>query len=61
MGGFLLAFALRDSYGGSMMHEDGRELRFLGMNIAVFGFGLALLCNVAALRADHRARPLSKS
>ena len=52
---FLAAYALRDTYGGSMVVEGRGELRLLGLNIAVFGFGLALLGNVAACVLHHRA------
>ena len=40
-GGFLIAFALQDGYGGSMKYLDGTEKTLLGMNIGVVGFGLA--------------------
>ncbi len=33
--GFLAAFLLSDSYGGSMQHTDGTELRLLGVNASV--------------------------
>lgn len=55
---FLAAFALRDTYGGSMVVEGRGELRVLGLNIAVAGFGLALLCHAAAL-CLHRPPPRS--
>lgn len=42
-GGFMLAFVLRDYYGGSMLHSDGTERLLLGMNIGVFGFGFVLV------------------
>jgi len=41
MGGFLLAFLIKDSYGGSMKYLDGSEKTLLGINIGVLGFGLA--------------------
>ena len=40
-GGFLLAFCLKDFYGGSMKYLDGSEKTILGLNIGVLGFGLA--------------------
>ena len=43
MGGFLLAFFLRDSYGGSMKYLDGSEKTILGINIGILGFGIATL------------------
>lgn len=45
-GGFMLAFVLRDYYGGSMLHSDGTERLMLGMNIGVFGFGCVLLATL---------------
>lgn len=38
-GGFCMAFALRDLYGGSMLHPDGTELAWQGMNVAVLAMG----------------------
>jgi hypothetical protein len=52
---FLAAYALRDAYGGSMVVEGRGELRLLGLNLAIFGFGLGLLANVAACVLHHRA------
>lgn len=43
MGGFLLAFFLKDGYGGSMKYLDGSEKTVLGINLAVLGFGTACL------------------
>jgi hypothetical protein len=43
MGGFLLAFFLKDEYGGSMKYVDGSEKTFLGINIGILGFGVAFL------------------
>jgi hypothetical protein len=42
-GGFLLAFLLKDGYGGSMKYLDGSEKTVLGINIGVLGFGVAFL------------------
>ncbi len=42
-GGFLLAYALQDTYGGSMKYLDGTEKTLLGVNIGVVGFGMAFL------------------
>lgn len=42
-GGFFVAYLLRDSYGGSMLHSDGSERLLFGINIGVLGFGVALL------------------
>lgn len=43
MGGFLLAFFLKDGYGGSMKYLDGSEKSVLGVNIGILGFGIAFL------------------
>ena len=43
MGGFLLAFFLKDGYGGSMKYLDGSEKTLLGINIGILGFGIAFL------------------
>ncbi len=43
MGGFLLAFFLKDGYGGSMKYLDGSEKTVLGINLAVLGFGIAFV------------------
>ncbi len=58
---FLAAYALRDTYGGSMVVEGRGELRLLGLNIAVAGFGLALLCNAGALALHARSRATASS
>jgi len=42
-GGFLLAFFLKDGYGGSMKYLDGSEKTVAGINIGVLGFGIAVL------------------
>jgi len=42
-GSFFVAYLLRDSYGGSMLHSDGSERLLLGINIGVLGFGVAML------------------
>jgi len=42
-GGFLVAFFLKDGYGGSMKYLDGSEKTLLGINIGILGFGIAFL------------------
>ena len=42
-GGFLLAFVLKDGYGGSMRYLDGSEKTISGINIGILGFGIAFL------------------
>ena len=48
MGGFLLAFFLKDGYGGSMKYLDGSEKTLFGINIAILGFGTAFLFLILA-------------
>lgn len=43
MGGFLMAFLLKDGYGGSMKFSDGSEKTLFGINIGIVGFGTAFL------------------
>ena len=56
MGGFLLAFLLKDSYGGSMKYLDGSEKTIFGINIGILGFGIAtlflMLSHVTAKKAN---------
>ncbi|MER3316938.1 MAG: hypothetical protein RIB79_01480 [Allomuricauda sp.] len=42
-GGFLLAYILKDFYGGSMRYLDGSEKTLFGINIGILGFGIAFL------------------
>ncbi len=42
-GGFLLAYALQETYGGSMKYLDGSEKTLFGINIGVLGFGIAFV------------------
>ncbi|WP_430409399.1 hypothetical protein [Kordia sp.] len=43
MGGFLVAFFIKDGYGGSMKYVDGSEKTVFGINIGILGFGIAFL------------------
>lgn len=56
---FLAALLLRDVYGGSMVVEGRGELRLLGLNLAVLGFGGALVANAVAL-VWHRQVSLAR-
>jgi hypothetical protein len=55
-GGFLLAFMLKDQYGGSMKYLDGSEKTILGINIGLVGFGLAVTLLVLALLLDRKVK-----
>ena len=55
-GGFLTAYLLRSSYGGSMVHSDGSEKLVLGISIGVVGFGAAIALSLIALVLDRRRR-----
>ena len=48
-GGFLAAFTLQDTYGGSMKHLDGSETTIFGLNIGVAGFGLVAILLILVL------------
>lgn len=52
MGGFLLAFVLKESYGGSMKYLDGSEKTLIGINIGILGFGVAFLLVLWVLLTD---------
>lgn len=49
-GGFLLAFALKEPYGGSMKYLDGSEKTLFGINIGILGFGIAFMLLLTTLR-----------
>lgn len=52
MGGFLLAFLLKDGYGGSMKFLDGSEKTIFGINVGIVGFGLATALIVLSFALD---------
>lgn len=52
--GFLGAFIIRGSYGGSMKHLDGPEKLVLGINIGVLGFSIVTLLFIAAIVLNVR-------
>lgn len=58
-GGFLLAFFLKDGYGGSMKYLDGSEKTVLGINIGILGFGIAFLFLILShmLTKTNKATP----
>jgi hypothetical protein len=60
MGGFLLAYALRDLYGGSMVLVEGSaERTLLGLNLGVVGAAIVVATALAVLALESRRRPLA--
>jgi hypothetical protein len=60
-GGFLLAFLLKESFGGSMVHPDGSEATLMGINAGVIVFTLVFaIFTGAALTAYKNQPPLIK-
>ncbi|NMX94705.1 hypothetical protein [Pseudomonas sp. WS 5027] len=55
-GGFLLAYWLRDGYGGSMVLSDGSEKLIMGINMGLFAYVLALVLAGVAIMIDQRQR-----
>ncbi|MDH0303638.1 MULTISPECIES: hypothetical protein [unclassified Pseudomonas] len=55
-GGFLLAYWLRDGYGGSMVLSDGSEKMILGLNLGLVAYTLAILLAGLAVAIDQRNR-----
>lgn len=55
-GGFLLAYWLRDGYGGSMVLSDGSEKMIMGVNLGLVAYTLAILLAGAAVAIDRRDR-----
>lgn len=57
MGGFMLAYLIREFYQGSVTHADGTEVMVLGLvNIGVAAYGLGLLLLAAAVLLDSRSK-----
>ncbi|MDN7143706.1 hypothetical protein KC131_23940 [Pseudomonas sp. JQ170] len=57
-GGFLMAYWLRDGYGGSMVLSDGSEKMILGINLGLFAYLLAILLAGLAVMIQRRGEPL---
>ncbi|WP_342622598.1 hypothetical protein [Pseudomonas alkylphenolica] len=55
-GGFLMAYWLRDGYGGSMVLTDGSEKMILGVNLGLFAYTLAILLASIAVAIEWRNR-----
>lgn len=53
-GGFLVAYTIRNSYGGSMRLSSGIEHTVLGLNIGVVGFVLVNVLSALALALRDR-------
>ncbi|MNC76853.1 hypothetical protein D3C75_1286680 [compost metagenome] len=53
-GGFLMAYWLRDGYGGSMVLSDGSEKMILGVNLGLFAYTLAILLAGIAVAVEWR-------
>ncbi|MCE5984484.1 hypothetical protein ABE525_17380 [Pseudomonas wadenswilerensis] len=53
-GGFLIAYWLRDGYGGSMVLSDGSEKMILGINLGLFAYTLAIVLAVLAVVLEQR-------
>ncbi len=47
--GFLVAYAIRETYGGSMVLSDGSEKTVAGINLGLAGFGLAVILTIVAV------------
>lgn len=53
-GGFLMAYWLRDGYGGSMVLTDGSEKMILGVNLGLFAYTLAIPLAGLAVALERR-------
>ncbi len=53
-GGFLMAFFIRGTYGGSMKYLDGTEKTVLGINIGLLGFGLVVVALLTTILLEKR-------
>ncbi|MBH3426188.1 hypothetical protein [Pseudomonas alkylphenolica] len=56
-GGFLMAYWLRDGYGGSMVLTDGSEKMILGINLGLFAYTLAIVMACIAVALEWRNLP----
>lgn len=55
-GGFLMAYWLREGYGGSMVLTDGSEKMIFGLNLGLVAYILAILLAGIALVIERRER-----
>lgn len=58
-GGFLIAYFIRGSYGGSMKYLDGTEKLVFGINIGLFGFTIVALTFAGCLVIEWRNKKTS--
>jgi hypothetical protein len=58
-GGFLLAFLIKGSFGGSMVHPDGSEATLMGMNAGVLVFALVFAVFAWAALSVYKKYPAS--
>ena len=56
-GGFLLAFLVKDIYGGSMVHPDGSEVTLMGLNAGVIVFALVFVLFICAALTAYKKIP----
>lgn len=56
-GGFLLAFLVKDIYGGSMVHPDGSEITLMGLNAGVMVFALVFVLFACAAWTAYKKIP----
>ncbi|MDF0705886.1 hypothetical protein [Flagellimonas okinawensis] len=56
-GGFLLAYTIKDLYGGDMRYLDGSEKALFGVNIGIIGFGLAFVLLLVSNAFDKKSKP----
>jgi len=59
-GGFLVAYSLQNTYGGSMKYLDGSEKTLFGLNIGVVGFGLVAILLIAVIVTELQPKKTAK-
>jgi hypothetical protein len=53
-GGFIVAFSLKNTYGGSMKYLDGSENTLMGLNLGIVVFGLVAILLILAVLLELR-------
>ena len=51
-GGFIVAFSLKNTYGGSMKYLDGSEYTLFGFNLGIVVFGLVAILLIATVSLE---------